>query len=248
MRERFARVLDRVNRELALPAPERSRILREMASDLEDLCEAYRERGMSEVEAVRQAEAALAASADTLAELIRIHSPLHRRLAERYAEQGRHRAEQLLLGLLAAATLTWVAITQFAGALDSASTFFWAVLAVAAALCVLVPLAGFGMSSGRAETQRAAPGARGVILALGLLAVLLGAFGAGLDLYNAMGVLATADERTLYAFVLRLGRVADLLATSLAVGLGAGIAWFFLESQALRIARLSLASVPREET
>lgn len=251
MTGRFARALDRVDRELALPAPERLRILQEMASDLEDLYEAYRERGMSEAEAVRQAETKLAATADTLAELSRIHRPFHRRLAERYAERGRHGGEKLLLGLLAAGTLTWVAITQSAEALDDASAFFWAVLAVAAVLCVLVPVAGYGMLSGRDEAQHAAPGARGAILPLGLLAVLLGAFGAGLDLYTGMGGLATADEWSLYAFALRLGRVADLLAMSLAVGLGAGVAWFFLESLALRVARSSgvgfLGSVPREE-
>jgi hypothetical protein len=251
MTRRFARVLDRVGRELLLPEPERSLILQEMASDLEDLFEAYRERGMSEGEAVRQAEAALAASTDTLAELIRIHRPLHRRLAERYAERGRHAAEQRLLGLLAAGTLIWVAITQLTGALDHASAFFWAVGAVAAALCVLVPLAGYGMVSRRAEGQRAAPGGRRAILALGLLAVLLGAFGAGLELYTTMGGLATANEWSLYAFALRVGRVADLLATSLAVGLAAGLAWFFLESRALRAARASgvgfLDSISREE-
>lgn len=251
MTGRFARVLDRVNRELALPEPERSRILQEMASDLEDLYETYRERGMSEAEAVRQAEAALAASADTLAELIRIHTSLHRRLVERYAERGRHGAEKLLLGLLAAATLTWVAVVQLTQALDGASTFFWAVLAVAAAVCVTVPVAGHAVLGGRAEAQHAAPRARGAILALGVLAVLLGAFGAALDLYTAMGALAAADERSFYAFVPRLGRVADLLATSLAVGLAAGLAWFFLESLALRVARTSgagfLGSAPREE-
>lgn len=240
MTGRFASVLNRVNRDLALPAPERSRILQEMASDLEDLYEAYRGRGMSEEQAVRHAEAALAASAETLADLSRIHTPLHRRLAQRYAERGRHRAEQLLLVLLVAAMLTWVAITQLSPALGGASTFFWAVLAIAAALCVVVPLAGYAvLSSGRAEARRAAPGVRGAILPLGLLAVLLGVLGAALDLYTAAGVLGTADERSLYAFMLWLGGVADLLATSLAVGLGAGIAWFLLESWALRVASSS---------
>ena len=88
--DRFAPVLDRVSRGLALPEPERSRVVEEMTSDLEGLYEAYRERGMSEEEAVRRAEKALAASAETLAELSRIHAPLHRRLAEHYAEPGRH--------------------------------------------------------------------------------------------------------------------------------------------------------------
>src|SRR5690606_12674042 len=112
MMDRFAPVLDRVSRGLALPEPERSRVVEEMTSDLEGLYEAYRERGMSEEEAVRRAEQALAASAEALAELSRIHAPLHRRLAEHYAEPGRHRAERWLLALLASGTVAWAAGTE----------------------------------------------------------------------------------------------------------------------------------------
>jgi hypothetical protein len=235
MMDRFAPVLDRVSRGLALPEPERSRVMEEMTSDLEGLYEAYRERGMSEAEAVRRAEQALAASAEALAELSRIHAPLHRRLAEHYAEPGRHRAERWLLVLLAGGTVAWVAVTQATRAPGGASIFFWAVLAVAAAVCALVPLAGYAGMSARGDTRSIARRARDAILALGLLAVLLAALGAALDLYQAASSLRAAAEWSVGAFVPWLGRIADLLATGLAVGLGAGLAWFFLESRALRV-------------
>jgi len=237
MMDRFAPVLDRVSRGLALPEPERSRVMEEMTSDLEGLYEAYRERGMSEAEAVRRAEQALAASAEALAELSRIHAPLHRRLAEHYAEPGRHRAERWLLVLLAGGTVAWVAVTQAARAPGGTSVFFWAVLAVAAAVCVLVPLAASAAVSVRAEARSTAERARSAILGLGLLAGLLAALGAALDLYQAAGSLRAAGEWSVGAFVPWLGRIADLLATGLAVGLGAGLAWFFLESRALRVVR-----------
>ncbi len=234
MMDRFAPVLDRVSRGLALPEPERSRVVEEMTSDLEGLYEAYRERGMSEEEAVRRAEQALAASAEALAELSRIHAPLHRRLAEHYAEPGRHRAERWLLVLLAGGTVAWVAVTQVTRAPGGASIFFWAVLAVATAVCALVPLAAFLGVSVRVEARGIARWIRSAILALGLLAVLLAALGAALAVYQAAGSLRTAGEWSVGAFVPWLGRVADLLATGLAVGLGAGLAWFFLESRTLR--------------
>src|SRR5690606_12674043 len=113
----------------------------------------------------------------------RTPAPRHGRLAEHYAEPGRHGAERWLLVLLASGTVAWVAVTQVTRAPGGASIFFWAVLAVATAVCALVPLAAFLGVSVRVEARGIARWIRSAILALGLLAVLLAALGAALAVY-----------------------------------------------------------------
>ena len=70
---RFAAVLKKISDGLDLPDPTRSRILLEMAGDLEDLYEHHRAQGLGEEEALRRAEEAFAASDEALKHLARIH-------------------------------------------------------------------------------------------------------------------------------------------------------------------------------
>jgi hypothetical protein len=70
---RFAGVLRQVNDGLDLPQPTRSRILLEMAGDLEDLFQHHLSQGFDEAEAARRAEEAFVASDEALKHLARIH-------------------------------------------------------------------------------------------------------------------------------------------------------------------------------
>jgi len=72
---RFADALGRAAQQLRLPEPARSRILLEMAADLEDSYQQYLERGCDEAEAKRRAEETFAASGDALQLLARVHQP-----------------------------------------------------------------------------------------------------------------------------------------------------------------------------
>lgn len=99
---RFGRVLRRAERRLEAPEPERSRILMEMAADLEDLYRTYRTRGMDESEARRRAEEWLAPSPSTLDSLRSVHVPTFDRLLDRLGGTARGRFE---LGLVVAVSL-----------------------------------------------------------------------------------------------------------------------------------------------
>ncbi len=99
--ERFGRVLRRVDRELEVREPERSRILLELSGDLEELFRAYRRRGCSEEEARRRAEAWLAPDGASREGLRRLHTPLAGRLLRSLSEVGRSRLETAAFTVLA---------------------------------------------------------------------------------------------------------------------------------------------------
>lgn len=98
---RFANVLKKASEQLHLPEPTRSRILPEMAADLEDSYHHYLERGYEDDEAVRRAEEAFAVSDEALERLARIHQPALGDVAERLISQvGSWWSKLLLIGLL----------------------------------------------------------------------------------------------------------------------------------------------------
>lgn len=138
---RFSEILRQTSERLDLPQPEKSRILLEIASDLEDLYGLYRGQGLEEREAVRRAEEKLAVSDEALAELARIHESPFRRFLGRISEQAQTRWERVLLTALV------VFIALFAGRellstelYHRASRFVWPVLgsAFAAALAAAI--------------------------------------------------------------------------------------------------------------
>ncbi len=126
--DRFGRVLRRAERRLEAPEPERSRILLEMAGDLEDLYRAYRERGLEEEEALRRAERWLAPSTVALALLRDVHLPAFDRLLDRLGGTTRGRVE---LGMVALASLLAVGAGVLgvlrSGALSASSPGLWTV-------------------------------------------------------------------------------------------------------------------------
>lgn len=128
---RFDRVLRRAERRLEAPEPRRSRILMEMASDLEDLYRTYLERGLGEDDARRKAEAWLAPSSSALEELGSIHLPIFDRLLGRLGGTTRGRVE---LGLVTLVSLLAVGGGVLAvlrsGALTASSPGLWCVAAL----------------------------------------------------------------------------------------------------------------------
>lgn len=98
---RFAETLKHARDRLQVPEPGRTRILLEMASDLEDSYQFYRSQGLDETEAVRRAEDAFGTSEEALGLLSRIHESGACGIADRVSGQvGGAGSKMLLLILL----------------------------------------------------------------------------------------------------------------------------------------------------
>jgi hypothetical protein len=97
---RFADTLRRLNDKLDLPQPVRSRILLEIDSDLNALYQHFRDSGLSEETARRQAVEHCDLSDEALAELVDVHTSWFRRFLDRFSVQAQTRWERAFLILL----------------------------------------------------------------------------------------------------------------------------------------------------
>lgn len=96
---RFSGRLRELSEKLDLPQPDKSHILLEIASDLDDMYRFYREKGLGEEEAVKRAGEKLDLSDEALRELVEIHESGMRKLLGRISEQARSRWERVLLAM-----------------------------------------------------------------------------------------------------------------------------------------------------
>lgn len=229
----------RVAEQLDLPQPVRSRILLELAADLEDLAAALRQEGVDEEEARRRALASLLPSPSALAELRGVHRPLYQRLVDRFSERARHRLERLLLVGVSAVVLG-IGFEALARVhlLSSPSVFVWPLLAVA----VLVVVLGTGkLLQLYVVKDHALARLRWGMFLLPVLAFASGAvgfIGLVLDFYATASAIE-ADVRLQALLVLGwLRRDMPMLALALLVGVLAGLFWFVA---AVRIAHIEQA-------
>lgn len=235
----FEAEIRRVAEQLDLPQPVRSRVLMELAADLEDLAAALREEGMEAGEARRRALESLLPSTAALSELRGVHRPLYQRLVDRFSERARHRLEQLLLVAISAVVLG-VGIGALARThlLSSPSLFVWPLLGLA----VLIVGLGSGKILQLYVVKDHAPARlrRGMFL----LPVLAGASGSvgviGLVLdFYATAAAVEADVRLQAVLLLDwLRRDMPMLALALLVTVLAGLFWFVAS---VRIAHIEQA-------
>ena len=96
----FEAALGEISARVDLSQQARARVLTEIAGDLDDLRQAFLERGASEEEAERQALAHIDLSDEALRDLARVHGNWYRRLSDSIAERAGSRWESALVGLL----------------------------------------------------------------------------------------------------------------------------------------------------
>ncbi|HKJ93209.1 MAG TPA: hypothetical protein VJ957_08575 [Longimicrobiales bacterium] len=235
----FEREIRELADHLDLPQPVRSRILLELAADLEDLAAALGARGVSEEEAHERAVASLMPSAEALAELRGLHRPLYQRLVDRFAERTRHRLERLLLTVVSAVVLgVGIGALWRVHLLAHASPFVWPLLAVAA----LAAVVGFGKLLQLYVVKDHAPGRlrRGMFLlpVLACAGAALGFIGLVLDFYATAGAIEADVARQGVLVLAWLRRDMAMFVLALLVTVLASLLWFVA---ALRVARVEQA-------
>jgi hypothetical protein len=233
---RFREILREVNGKIDLPQPEKSRILIEIASDMEDLYAFYREQGVAEKEAVDRTIEKFRLSEEALAELVRVHESRLQRLLGRVSMQARARWERFLVAFVvcfafATAGRALLATRFF----EQASSYVWPIVAAAAAIIALA-----AYHSGRLFILRRHDSAslrRGIhwILGFGAASLAIGAAGFTVDLYRA--VLRGVDDtpRALVYFVDWALAASATLIASMVVAIIAAVIWFALVEKVKRI-------------
>jgi len=97
---RFTTVLRDLSERLNLPQPARSRILLEISGDLDGLYQSFRDRGLSEADAEREALARVDLSGEALEALCRVHGGWFRRSVDTLAHRAGPGWERAVLVLL----------------------------------------------------------------------------------------------------------------------------------------------------
>jgi len=93
----FAPILKKINEKLDLPQPIKSRIILEIAADMEDAYNLYRQQGLSEKEALEKVKETFVFTDSALRELTEIHQTFFRRLLGKFSEQAANRWERVVL-------------------------------------------------------------------------------------------------------------------------------------------------------
>ncbi len=223
----FAPVLREVERGLALPIPDRVRILRELQFDLEELSARLVAGGLAPEVARVRAVQALVPDCASLRELDRLHAPWYRRVTRHLTVDRLRLAERTALAIATACVVIVQTVTLLrVDLLRDPSPFLWPVLGLGALLFATVVAKAFNLWI---KGDHGAP-ARGLstILALAGATVLTGIGGMLFDLYRLAGALERAPEFADVVAGVWLLRDLTLLSISILLALGGGLAWFVL--------------------
>ena len=135
---RFAQLLIRINDKLDLPQPQKSKILLEIATDMDELFDIYLKRGASEAEAMAKIEEKFSMDDETINELIALHDSGFRKFLDKLSMQAQTRWERaiLFLAFLMISYMCLQAVTT-ADFLSTASKFIVPVMAIGSVSALL---------------------------------------------------------------------------------------------------------------
>ncbi len=232
-RPSLSSVADRVRE---LPHPARTRILLEIAGDVEALSDELRRSGVPDPEAVAQAHARVVPSGPALDALIGLHRPVYQRLTAPIPASSLRRWEQ---GSLLAATLAvpgaGVAALAGAGLLAAPSPFLWGVLALATATLALVLRKGFQLFVRREPRHETLERELALVLGMSAAALLVAGAGSVAGLWQLAGTLEAGGQDPAGPLMAWFRRDAVLVSLGILTALAGGLAWFLLAQAAAAI-------------
>jgi hypothetical protein len=244
---RFAATLRQTSQRLNLPGPVKSRVLLELAGDLEDLFEHFSGEGRSDDEAVAMALEHAELSDQALQRLVAVHASPRTRFVERLSERTAAGWERLLLLLVlvfAAGMVGWEVVTWqlFAGA----SVFIWPLAAVFVAGLVVAGWKTYELLLAHSRDLRRIRRGLPSLLALSVVSVIIGWLGFLLEMHNAALRVAPNARSLAEQSVRCLARVAPMICFGLATAVVLAIAWFVLGAKAARLEQAEVAALLEE--
>lgn len=249
---RFASVLTKINQKISLPQPEKSRILLEIAGDLNDLYEAYLQQGFNEKEAKQKAELKFDLDEDALNELVQIHKSGYNKFLDKLSKQAQMRWERLgsLIVLMAffIPSAYSIVLTDF---FTNASFFTWLILSFAGCNIILFLIKFYILYIKKDHHSVKLYFGLNAILYLGVLSLLITLYGYFVELYSLSGnavlfgmnpfllmILNTSKPQhaeILNSTTLWLIRNSAMVMTGMLVAIVSGLMWYLLKNKVTRI-------------
>ena len=246
--KQFVPLLKKINEKLDLPQPIKSKIILEMAADLENLYEAYLEKGYSEEDTFQKVCEKYDDSDKALAELAKIHESGYRKILAKVSEQAQTRWERIVLVMvmlfLAVMSFKVVITTRF---LSQASNFIWPILGIFLVVLILSLHKFYTIYIKKDHRIRKLRTGLPTIMFLGSSGLLIGIGGYFYELYSAgsnmmysglPGVLITIIEKNdnLFFFsVERILKCSSMAMVCVFVTIFIALIWFFLMNKIINI-------------
>jgi hypothetical protein len=219
-----------------LPHPARTRILLELAGDVEALTEDLHRRGVPEAEAAARARQRVVPSGPALDALVRLHRPFYLRLTAPIPDSSLRRWERTVL--LTATLVVLGGGLLFLGSmglLARPSPFLWAILALAAATLALVLTKGFQLFVRREHRPETLERDLGLLLGLSATALLVAGAGTVTGLWRLAAAMEVGVSDPVPLLTAWLLRDSVLVTTGLLTALAGGLAWFLLAQGAAAV-------------
>ena len=231
---------------LPLPEPTRSRVLLEMAADMEDLFQHYLDQGLEKDQALQAVEEHFDLSDEALRELIQVHtSPLQRSL-DGLSGQIRSPWERGALALVALVVMLGLVRHLFHLPLYQAASplafILLAILALSTGLGIRRGMVLFGPGSRKTGTSSHRRGS-GSLPLLALLLLGTGFGGVWVELYRTALEVRADTEYALKYLVEWLHMTCATLVVALSGALLVGLLWFFLETRASQLDERAASSM-----
>jgi hypothetical protein len=182
----FPDLLSTLQQKLILPQPARSRILLEIADDLEGLYQHYRGTGLDDATARKRAVDEMDLTTGVLTDLIAVHTSPYRRFLDGLSDRARSRWERGLLFVLSVFVCFMVVATVRAGSVFAqANVFVWPSLLCFAIGFILGLERAYVLFLRKAYAAREAQRGLGALLGLSIAQFIIGIAGAWLGLFLA---------------------------------------------------------------
>jgi len=235
---RFTGLLRETNERLNLPQPARSRIILEMASDLEELYDHYRSQGMSEEQAVSKAEETFQLSDEALAELESIHESAFKKIMDRLSVQARTRWERgILIAIMLFVALFAGRSAVTRGFIGEAGVFIWPLIGTAFAALIVTLIKAYKLYIRKEHDIRRLRGGLPLLLLLAGVSLVIAVYGFSTEVYLAMNrIIYDMDNAFAYLIDLSITGSSLFVAGILSI-LFIALAWFVLVSRVLTIER-----------
>jgi len=228
---RFNDALTRIAGALAIPQPARSRVLLEIAADMEDMYQACVSEGPSD---------------EALQDLVAVHSTAVKRVLDGLSEQARSRWERGLLAVLVVFAVVVGGQSLIGGRLLSGMSFFaWPILVLAAIGFLIGATRVYCLFIKKDHDARRLRSGLSPILAIAIVELLLGFGGAWVGLFLAVTrMLDDMESSGIYLFDWMLKSSATLC-FSMIVAMLLALTWMVLVARVAAIEQSEAALLLR---
>jgi hypothetical protein len=233
---RFAPLIRSTNDRLNLPQPIKSRVLLELAADMEDLYRHYREQGRPPPLAEEKVVEQFSFSDEALVRLTRVHASPFRRLMDGLSERTLALWERAIFLILTAfvAVLT-LEVTMTTQPFSDASPLIWLVVALGAAGLIIAVLRVYALYIKEDHDVRRLRRGLDTLIGIGVFSLVIGHLTLLIELFRIARAVVDDVDRAFMGAVICVLRTAPVMNLALLVAIGAGILWFFLSRTVARI-------------